>query len=173
QPLRRGGDGVHPRGSGSEDAPYVLGVLELGERLERVRGREGVRRVDAIHRPKVQKAWGRRVDEVSTGPRVVVVRDPAVREAVDRVQVHAHLETGTQQLVQVGAKRLLLITGIWRDRAVFLDEARQEIRRLIIAAGDARVGLDRERVLAVQGFLVVEERARAARQVADAPDKRP
>ena len=92
---------------------------------------------------------------------------------MDRVQVHAHLETGTQQLVQVGAKRLLLVAGVRRDPAVFLDEARQEIRRLIIAAGDARVGLDRERVLAVQGFLVVEERARAARQVADAPDKRP
>ena len=56
QALGARGDGIHLCRGRAEDAPYVFGVPELRDRLQRVRRRERVRRIDAVHGLHVHEA---------------------------------------------------------------------------------------------------------------------
>ena len=164
QVLGRRRHHIHFGGRRAQDAPHVLSVLELGEGRQRIRRRERVSRVHPVHRPQIHEARRRRIDKVRAGPRVIVVRDAAIRQAVDRVQVDADLEPAAQELVQVRPDRLLLVAGVLGDPPVLLHETRQKIGRLIVPAGDGGVGLDGQLVLSVKRALIVEDRAPAARQ---------
>ncbi len=60
-------------------------------------------------------------------PRVVVVGEPALREAVGPVQVDLQLEAAAQLLVEIGPQRLLLVAGVGGDAAVVLDQRRDVV----------------------------------------------
>ena len=165
QPLRRRGDGVHARGRCPEDAPHILVIRQLCECLQWVRGRERVRRIHAVDGAQVHDARRRREHQERARPRVVVVRDPALCQAVHRAQVDADLEAASQELVQVRPNGLLLVAGVGSDPTVLFHETGDEVRRLIVPTGDAGVGFHGELMLAEQDTRVVEIGTAAAAQL--------
>ena len=68
---------------------------------------------------------------------------------MDRVEVDGDLEATAQDLVEVGAERLFLVPAVGGDPAVLSHEARQEVGRLVVATGDAGIGLDVKGMFAV------------------------
>ena len=152
---------------------HVLVVLHQGSGLHRIArhervAREGVARLAA----EVHEAWRGRQDDVEAGAAVVVVREATLGQRVRVARVEAGPESSAELLVEIEAQRLALEARVRNDAAVILHRPGGEVLRVVRAPRNARRRLERKRLEAGQLLLEVKERARPARQVAQAPDER-
>ena len=137
-----------------DEPPHVLVVRHERGRLhgvardERVAGKCIARLLSQVH-----EAWRGRQHDVEARARVVVVRQPTLRQGARVAGVETGMDAGAEPLVEVETQGLALETSVIDDAAIVLGGRRGEVLGVLSPAGQADRRLVGQRLAARQLIL--------------------